>query len=98
MCQELNEDNSALIDRPFKEKRELLGFFEEIALMVNSNLIRKHVAHYMFGYYVIRCWDSAYFWQNMERDSPYWALFKHFAEDMKKFEDSFAFQVGNYRL
>lgn len=68
------------------EKRNFLGFFEEIALLSNSGLIRKEVAHYMFGYYAIRCWQSKNFWYNMERDSPYWFLFRKFAIDMQEIE------------
>jgi cell shape-determining protein MreC len=98
LTQELDEDAPALADRPFKEKREILGFFEDIALMVNSNLIRKHVVHYMFGYYMIRCWESDNFWKTLNRNSPYWALFRNFAEDMKKFEKSFSFKIRKYRL
>jgi len=98
MCQELDEDPPALANRPFKEKRELLGFFEDIALMANSKLIREHVVHYMFGYYMIRCWESNNFWKNLNRDSKYWALFRHFAEEMKKFENTFVFKVRKYRL
>jgi hypothetical protein len=45
-----------------KKAEYFLGFFEEVALMMNSGLIRKEVAHYMFGYYAIHCWDSKNFW------------------------------------
>ena len=98
LAEELHQDSLKLADRPFKEKRELLGFFEDIALMVNSGLIRKHVVHYMFGYYMIRCWESDRFWKDLNRDSPYWALFRHFAEEMQGFEKSFSFNIKNYRL
>jgi hypothetical protein len=66
LCQELDENSPSLENRPFKEKRELLGFFEDIALACNSKLVRKQVVHYMFGYYMIRCWDSDYFWKKYE--------------------------------
>jgi hypothetical protein len=98
LAQELHEDATALETIPFKEKRELLGFFEDIALMVKSGLIRKHVVHYMFGYYMIRCWESDKFWKGLNRDSPYWGLFRHFAEEMQKFEKSFSFKIKYYRL
>ena len=48
----------SLRSMPFKDKSVFLCFFEEVALMMKSNLIKKDVAHYMFGYYAIRCWDS----------------------------------------
>jgi hypothetical protein len=50
---------------PFKDKRDLLGLFEEIALMLNSRLIRREVAHYMFGYYALRCYQSDDFWSDV---------------------------------
>src|SRR2546423_15449630 len=40
----------------FEDKRDFLGLVEEVALVVNSGLIKLEVAHYMFGYYAIRCW------------------------------------------
>jgi hypothetical protein len=65
---ELLEDNDkALCDVSFSDRRDFLGFFEEIALMVNSKLLRKNVAHYMFGYYVIQCWNSEHFWIDINK-------------------------------
>lgn len=75
---------------PFDQKRDFLGFYEEIALMMNRKLIRKDVAHYMFGYYAIRCWESDAFWNapdgNLNRKSFYWGVFRSFAERMMKME------------
>lgn len=61
ICALIENDNPLLKDVAFAEKRDFLGFFEEIALMTNSGLIKKEVAHYMFGYYAINCWDSKNF-------------------------------------
>lgn len=59
------------------EKTDFLGFLEEIALMVNSKLITKTVAHYMFGFYAIRCWENDNFWTDkLHKNDPYWVLFK----------------------
>lgn len=73
----------------FQEKRSFLAFYEEIALMMNSGLIKRKIVHYMFGYYAIRCWESEIFWNNINRESAYWSLFKSFVEKMKKRENSF---------
>ena len=49
---------------PIQDRRNFVGFLEEVAVMVNSGLIKKEVAHYMFGCYVLltdRCdelWDG----------------------------------------
>jgi hypothetical protein len=72
ICDLIETNDPKLQNIPFKEKRDFLGFFEEIALMMNSGLIQKEVAHYMFGYYAIRCWENENFWVEVERDSMYW--------------------------
>lgn len=83
---------------PYKDRRDYLGFFEEIALMVNSGLIRIELAHYMFGYYAIRCWESDHFWRDVNRDSQYWVLFKEFVRKMKEIEDSFTYDERKFRF
>jgi len=82
----------------FKDRRDLLGFFEEVALLVNSRVIRREVAHYMFGYYAIRVWENDDFWHGVNRASPYWALFRHFAEDMQAIERNFVFENKKYHF
>jgi hypothetical protein len=49
ICDLLEVNSPELTAISFKEKRDFLGFFEEIAFMVNSGLMKKHIAHYMFG-------------------------------------------------
>lgn len=98
MCDLLETDSQRLQEIPFKQKRDFLGFFEEIALIVNTGLMKKSVAHYMFGYYALRCWKSQNFWSGVNRNSPYWALFNHFAKQMEKIEQDFSFDPRNYRF
>jgi len=90
ICDLLETDDPKLREISFKDKRDFLGFFEEIALMFNSGVIRLGVAHYMFGYYAIRCWASENFWSSVNRNSPYWSLFKDFAAVMKTVEGDLA--------
>ena len=54
--------------------------------MHNSGLLRTSVAHYMFGYYAIRCYQSKNFWNDVNRDSYYWAIFVNFARKMEAIE------------
>jgi hypothetical protein len=91
LCDLLEDEDPKLAQMPFKQKRDFLGFFEEVAIMVNSRLLRPEVAHYMFGYYIIDCWRSDSFWQNLDRDSNYVSLFKNFALEMIAIEDAFTF-------
>ncbi len=94
ICSLLEKDGSSerarqeLSNLLFERKRAFLGFYEESALMMQSGLIKKKVAHYMFGYYAIRCWSNRAFWDTpnstLNRDSEYWGLFRTFVQTMEK--------------
>lgn len=90
-------DSEELAGIPFKDKRDYLGLFEEIAISMNSGLIRKEVAHYMFGYYAITCWNSEYFWQDVNRNSIYWIVFKDFVEQMTEVENKFKYSRKKFK-
>jgi hypothetical protein len=98
LCDLLAENDPKLKDIPIGERHDFLGFFEEVALIVNSGFMRKEVAFYMFGYYVIQCSKSNYFWDKINRDSIYWSLFNDFAEQMQNEEDSFEPDRIKYRF
>lgn len=72
------------------DKYYFLGFYEQIAMAVNSGLIKINAAHYFFGYYAKKCWDSDDFWcideNKISKDSYYWSTFKRFVDDSKKIE------------
>ena len=88
ICSLCEVDDPSLKTKPYTERFMLLGYFEEIAISMDSKLIKKEVVHYMFGYYVIRCWESDNFWYGIDRDSFYWALFSRFAKEMKEIENN----------
>lgn len=76
----------------FSKKRAFVDFYEGIAVMRYSGLMKKRIAYYMFGYYTIRCSESEYFWSSLEkeekeRDRHYWSLFRRFASEMKHIEE-----------
>jgi hypothetical protein len=98
ICGLLDRDDPALAGESFENKRDLVGLFEEVALMLNSGLMRKQVAHYMFGFYAIQCYESRHFWANMNLASPYWSLFRDFAEKMKHEQQTFQYRASDYRL
>ena len=89
---------------PWIEKRDFVGFFEELALMAESGLIRTSVVHYMFGYYAVECSKSDEIWNDtdgLKRDSRYWALFHSFANRMQIEEKKFVrqkFSPKKYRM
>jgi hypothetical protein len=70
------------------KKVAFVGYYEEIALMLESGLLKKRIAYYMFGYHTIRCYENKSFWtEDMEIESQYWSLFRRFAKQMKKIDD-----------
>jgi len=98
ICGLLDRDDPALATEPFENKRDLVGLFEEVALIMNSGLMRKRVAHYMFGFYAIQCYESTHFWANMNLQSPYWSVFRDFAEKMLIEQRDFKYDAKEYRL
>ena len=85
----VQDDDAQLSDPvivPYHEKYELLGYFEEVAFMMNSGLIKPRVAWYMFGYYTLSIDRSSHFWADISRDDLYWSVFNHFVDQMDQFE------------
>lgn len=84
-----HDATAALSALPPPEKFDFLGAYEELALLVRSGLVRPEVAHYMHGYYALRCRDSKGFWKGAGApalDSYYWSLFAQFAREMDRLE------------
>lgn len=87
----LEDDSIDLKFIPKIDKYYFLGFYEQIAVAMNSGLIKENVAHYFFGYFALKCWESDNFWhldQNeaIDKDAYYWATFKKFVTKMKEIE------------
>jgi hypothetical protein len=79
----ITTDDPALCNLPVQDRRNFGGFLEEVALMVNSRLISRQVAHYMFGHYVLLTEQSRNFWHGLDREGPYWRLLHAFAAEME---------------
>lgn len=84
----LATDDPKLMEIPIQDRRNFGGFLEEVALMVNSRLISREVAHYMFGHYVLLAERSVHFWDGLDRQGTYWQLFHRFAADMRELASS----------
>lgn len=73
-----------LIDSPHAEKlreqemwdkkRKFLTFFEEMALLVNNDLLDPHVADYMFAYYAKTAWSNEHFREGIDPSPEHWGL------------------------
>ena len=88
ICDYLDTDSPDLANLGYAKKYQFLSFFETVALMVNTGLLKKELAQYMFSYYAIRCYESNNFWTEIDKDSPYWTLFRSFAREMKQIENN----------
>lgn len=76
-------EDPALGQRSVQERRNFIGFLEEIGLMVDSRLIRAEVAYYMFGHYVRLADGSEHLWTDLDKGSPYWVVFRRLAGQVK---------------
>ena len=98
ICALMFANDPRLADVNAQDKRDFIGLLEEVALMVNSGLIRPELAHYMFGYYTVKCMESEDFWANLTLDETYWKLFHDFANDMKAKESSHTYDRKKLRF
>ncbi len=69
-----------------QEMMDYIGFFEELQIMINSSLLKKETAYYMFGVYAVRCVDSdnniKFTTYRIDDDSL--SVFKVFFDDSEK--------------
>ena len=98
ICALMFANDPRLADVNAQDKRDFIGLLEEVALMVNSGLIRPELAHYMFGYYTVKCLESENFWANLTLDETYWKLFHDFAHEMKTKESSHTYDRKKLRF
>lgn len=68
----------------FRDKREYLGLFEEVAILMDRGQIEPHIAHYMFGYYALLCQECVPFWNNVNYGSEYWRIYHDFCAAMRR--------------
>jgi len=98
ICSLLEHDDPALRDVPLIQKDRLVGFFEELAIMLNSGLINQDVSVYMFSYYAVACKNSAQFWHGLNKDQVMWSLFFDFARRMEAATRRYAFNRERLRI
>jgi hypothetical protein len=86
----LRNDSPALKKlKPYQRER-FLTFYEDLALLINSNLIQEHLAFYAFGYWLDRAWDSKNFWQDPKnKEDSYWFLMRQMYFRMRNREGTY---------
>jgi hypothetical protein len=79
------KDQQGLKEISWGVRSDYAGFFEDVALLTYSGLIRKEIACYMFSDDAIACWDSEDFWQDFKapRKDEYWGILRLFVEEMR---------------
>jgi AAA15 family ATPase/GTPase len=82
-----DDPNGRLAKIHISKKEAFVGYYEEIALMLESGILKKQIAYYMFGYHTILCYENGNFWtKEMDLNDRYWTLFRRFAKLMKKID------------
>lgn len=84
----LERDDTRLAELPIQDRRNFVGFLEEIAIMVQSRMIRREIAHYMFGRYVSLADASQHLWQGLHKEDRYWTLFRRYAAENRALESA----------
>ena len=64
------------------DKLNFMGFYEELAIMVNSRIMTPKAAYYTFGFDAVKFWERAS--DDLKNDQS-WKLFKSFAEHANEF-------------
>jgi len=81
-----NTAKASLALVPIARKEAVLGFFEQLAIAVNTELLKPEAANYMFGYYAVLIKETKEFWTGglaNEGDEWYWKVFNRFVDDMR---------------
>ena len=81
----LDKEDRAITKISLKERQDYAAYFEEVAILMNSGVLKPDVAFYMFSYEAIQCWESELFWHGISRDQDYyWGLLRMFVTEMKQ--------------
>lgn len=75
--------DESLREVPIRDRRNFLGFLEEVALLANTRVLHPDVADYMFGYYVQLADASTDLWYGLDPTSRYWSVFRRYAHEVK---------------
>jgi hypothetical protein len=62
-----------------------MGFYEELAIMVNSEIMQPELAYYTFGVDAVHFWNAEKRWH----DDRSWKLFNSFVSEVRQFRERF---------
>lgn len=69
---------------PRKTRRDYAAFFEIIAFLINSDLLDKNAACYMFSGDAWLCWNNADFWTGFKKTDENWGVLHKFVQEMQE--------------
>jgi hypothetical protein len=78
ICELVIKDSPELANISKYRKEVVICFFEEVAVLNNSRILPKNLIVNSFGYYAIKCYESKFFWSNLDKHG----LFTGFCEEM----------------
>ena len=67
----LDADDPRLAGLPLQDRRNFIAYLEEVAIMCESGMIRREIAHYMYGRYVALADASAHLWRGLDKGDRY---------------------------
>jgi len=76
------KNDPEIVHVSIQDRRHLVGFLEEVGLLVQSGIIPINIAHYMFGFYVESISKCTLFWDGLDSSSEYWTVFRKFDSDL----------------
>jgi len=79
-------------------KFEFMGFFEDLAFLINSKLMKKETVFYMFSFDVIAAWNNSLFWDDELKNDKYWSLLSDFVNQMMEIDKNFIYDRKLIRL
>ena len=84
----LDSNDDKLSKISISDKLKFLGFFDDIAIMVNSGLLNKYIATQAFGFYIQKTWNNKHmWWETNKRDSEYRILLRNLNNMCKEVEE-----------
>ena len=76
------DDGDNLNDIHITKIFDYVGFFEDIQIAINSDIINPSMVYYLFGYYIISFKEFNDKHKLINIDAPLWTLYKELAKTM----------------
>jgi transglutaminase-like putative cysteine protease len=94
----LDDGDPRIAEFSFKDRSDYASYFEEVALLKNSGVIKPDVAFYMFAWEATQCWQSDDFWQGFDKSDRYWGLLRIFVEEMESISKGFEVRRKEFKF